>query len=139
MRSVPLTVMAMASSLFMLSCASTEEPKAPPAPTAIAPPVTNMEAPPVADPASAAPATAVAQLNPPHGEPGHRCEIPVGAPLDGSAAPSTQAPTAISVTPTAANAGAPPSGPAAGASGKINPPHGEPGHDCAVPVGSPLP
>lgn len=29
------------------------------------------------------------KLNPPHGEPGHRCEIPVGAPLDGSANPAT--------------------------------------------------
>lgn len=28
------------------------------------------------------------KLNPAHGEPGHRCEIPVGAPLDGSAAPA---------------------------------------------------
>ena len=27
-------------------------------------------------------------LNPAHGEPGHRCDIPVGAPLDGSAAPA---------------------------------------------------
>src|SRR5690606_21418634 len=30
------------------------------------------------------------KLNPPHGEPGHRCEIPVGAPLDGSAATGGQ-------------------------------------------------
>ena len=28
------------------------------------------------------------KLNPAHGEPGHRCEIPVGAPLDGSATPT---------------------------------------------------
>jgi hypothetical protein len=27
----------------------------------------------------------------------------------------------------------------AGGSGKINPAHGQPGHSCAVPVGSPLP
>jgi len=26
-----------------------------------------------------------AQINPPHGEPGHRCDVAVGAPLDGSA------------------------------------------------------
>lgn len=29
--------------------------------------------------------------------------------------------------------------PATGGSGKINPAHGQPGHSCAVPVGSPLP
>ena len=29
--------------------------------------------------------------------------------------------------------------PAGGGSGKINPAHGQPGHSCAVPVGSPLP
>ena len=34
------------------------------------------------------------KLNPAHGEPGHVCEIPVGAPLDGNAA-STSAPAQI--------------------------------------------
>ena len=33
-------------------------------------------------------AKASPKTNPPHGEPGHRCGIPVGAPLDGSAAQS---------------------------------------------------
>lgn len=83
------------------------------------------------------------KLNPAHGEPGHRCEIPVGAPLDGSGAngtsitipePST-APVGSPVTTPITN---PTTSPATG-SGKLNPAHGEPGHDCAVPVGSPLP
>ena len=29
--------------------------------------------------------------------------------------------------------------PASGGSGKVNPPHGQPGHDCKVAVGAPLP
>ncbi|WP_397386122.1 hypothetical protein [Paenimyroides ceti] len=37
------------------------------------------------------------KLNPPHGEPGHRCEIPVGAPLDSQ--PSTAVPTQQNQTP----------------------------------------
>ena len=39
---------------------------------------------------------ATAGLNPPHGQPGHRCEIPVGAPLDSKPAQKTQPQTRIS-------------------------------------------
>ncbi len=68
------------------------------------------------------PARATAQLNPPHGEPGHDCAVPVGAPLNsGNTAPAVA-----------------PSSQPANANAKLNPPHGEPGHDCAVPVGAPL-
>jgi hypothetical protein len=94
--------------------------------------------------------TSSAKLNPPHGEPGHRCEIPVGAPLDSE--PTTPATTTINNTPTITPSfSAPTSTPVAtptfsneGQQGKsstppgINPPHGEPGHDCAIPVGQPL-
>jgi len=75
--------------------------------------------------------------NPPHGEPGHRCDIPVGAPL--SSAPAS--PGAASAAPQiqqVPNPGAAPAGPSA-ASGKANPAHGQPGHRCDIPVGSPLP
>jgi len=87
-------------------------------------------------------------MNPPHGEPGHRCDIAVGAPLNSApatpAAPAS-APTVVanpnlnapSMTPTTAPAPAPSTPTAATAPG-MNPPHGEPGHDCAIPVGSPL-
>lgn len=83
-------------------------------------------------------------LNPEHGQPGHRCDIPVGAPLNGGA---QQAPAAVNVQPQdmpagprVQNAPAPSSAPAQISSQvKLNPPHGEPGHDCAVPVGQPLP
>ncbi|WP_206073056.1 hypothetical protein [Pontibacter flavimaris] len=72
-----------------------------------------------------APAQAVA-LNPPHGEPGHNCALPVGAPLDGSPQPNLVKPN-LSPIPTKATV----------APG-MNPPHGEPGHDCGIPVGAPL-
>lgn len=71
-------------------------------------------------------------LNPEHGLPGHRCEIPVGAPLNQAASTNTvqqSNPTISSdVSPVWANKPAP----------VKNPPHGQPGHDCAVPVGADL-
>jgi hypothetical protein len=51
------------------------------------------------------------ELNPPHGEPGHRCDIPVGSPLN----PPVEKKEV-----------------------RLNPPHGEPGHRCDIAVGSPL-
>ena len=93
------------------------------------------------NPSAINPATAGGpRLNPPHGEPGHICEVAVGAPLDGSttnAGTSIQMNTSPTATPgSPVQIGAPTSAPG---SGRINPPHGEPGHDCAVPVGEPLP
>jgi len=61
-------------------------------------------------------------LNPPHGEPGHDCNIAVGAPLNSGSNISTSTP-AGNLPQTA----------------KLNPPHGEPGHVCEIPVGQPLP
>jgi hypothetical protein len=113
---------------------------------------------------AAAPATgnapagsaASGKLNPPHGEPGHRCEIPVGAPLD---SPPTgndankistninNTPTGNTTTPTFTMQAPTTPAPATTGSGQpaktltapgMNPPHGEPGHDCAIPVGQPL-
>jgi hypothetical protein len=78
-------------------------------------------------------------LNPPHGQPGHRCDIAVGAPLDGptgggdNISPVIQS-TPIDVTP--AQPAAPQ--PAATGSGRVNPPHGQPGHRCDIAVGAPL-
>ena len=93
---------------------------------------------PVANPSGAATGQ---RLNPAHGEPGHDCAVAVGAPLGGSSAgtapkpaatPKLNAPATINPTPVAA-----PSQQGAVASG-LNPAHGEPGHDCAIPVGAPL-
>ncbi|MCZ4317834.1 hypothetical protein O4H26_02420 [Aequorivita viscosa] len=69
-------------------------------------------------------------INPAHGQPGHRCDIPVGAPLN-AAAGSTNATPAINST----NA-VPVSTPASGSG--LNPPHGQPGHRCDIKVGDPL-
>lgn len=102
------------------------------------------------------------KLNPPHGQPGHRCEIAVGAPLDGSAAPvqptqaqpqaqpasgkgflgggNSQAQQATPVAQQAPVKQAPPAQQTApGMQGKPNPAHGQPGHRCDIQVGQPLP
>ncbi len=91
-------------------------------------------------------------LNPPHGEPGHRCEIPVGSPLNAPAAvespPTTTEATKSygSMAPTVENArrlnatrGNQAPAPATGEKPKLNPPHGQPWHRCDITVGSPLP
>lgn len=80
-----------------------------------------------------------AMVNPPHGQPGHDCAVAVGAPLpnakgdapasSGSSPMGGQSPiveTQIVPSPDQPNI-------------KMNPPHGQPGHDCAVAVGAPLP
>lgn len=76
-----------------------------------------------------------AALNPAHGQPRHRCDIPVGAPLDQAAATSTtqqqQTTPSSNVSPVRVNGST--------ATPTKNPPHGQPGHDCAVPVGADLP
>lgn len=108
-------------------------------------------------------AKTAAGMNPAHGEPGHRCDISVGAPLNSApnpaASPVTSSPVlpgpgqspvtqkiempqpSPSSTPTITPSPAP--SPASGATPTktapgMNPPHGEPGHDCAVSVGAPL-
>lgn len=76
--------------------------------------------------------TSSGNLNPAHGQPGHRCDIPVGSPLNSPPSNSaTQNPSPVNITQS------PSSIPVKTAPG-MNPPHGEPGHDCAIPVGSPL-
>lgn len=70
-------------------------------------------------------------MNPAHGEPGHRCDIAVGAPLNSKPAPATtaaQPATAITATQPVAQKVAP----------GMNPAHGEPGHRCDIAVGAPL-
>lgn len=97
-------------------------------------------------------------LNPPHGEPGHLCEIPVGSPLPTNASTaesnnSQSAPAAAEATkrynsmaPTVENArrlkatqGSQAQPPPTGKKPELNPPHGQPWHRCDVNVGSPLP
>ena len=88
-------------------------------------------------------------INPAHGQPGHRCDISVGAPLNSTpiqANPSTSStinnkvdvpsnvtkqdiPTSKSTPTTISN----------GTVKGMNPPHGQEGHVCSVAVGAPLP
>ncbi|QYA24734.1 hypothetical protein G3I01_04180 [Gramella sp. MT6] len=69
--------------------------------------------------------TAELKYNPAHGEEGHRCDLPVGAPLEKANAAATPQ---LNTSPVRLQSATP----------KINPPHGEPGHDCSVAVGAEL-
>jgi len=93
-----------------------------------------------------APTTATAKgMNPPHGQPGHRCDISVGAPLNSApknTAGSATVTQATNVTPAMMNVVEAPAKtettPVVTAPG-MNPPHGQEGHVCGVAVGAPLP
>lgn len=81
------------------------------------------------------PATAATTgVNPAHGEPGHRCDIAVGAPLNPNAA-AVQSATPVQSTPQIITTTT--AAPAKVASG-INPAHGQPGHRCDIAVGASL-
>ncbi|MDX5419893.1 MAG: hypothetical protein LPK09_11805, partial [Hymenobacteraceae bacterium] len=67
--------------------------------------------------ATAVPAGDVA-LNPAHGEPGHNCAIPVGAPLNSTPQPKLTTPPPVFQ----------PQANGSEAEG-TNPPHGQPGHE----------
>lgn len=90
------------------------------------------------------PSPTTVALNPAHGQPGHLCEIAVGAPLDskptqpvatiqqptinGTTKPSSvvMQPNSVQSTKTASTATG------------LNPEHGKPGHRCDISVGAPL-
>jgi len=94
-------------------------------------------------------------MNPPHGQPGHRCDISVGAPLNSAPAKpaATTSKTTINSDGTVSGnsnvkitnsnpAASPPEllkAPTKTTAPGMNPPHGEPGHQCGVEVGAPLP
>ncbi|WP_281239874.1 hypothetical protein [Flavobacterium praedii] len=80
-----------------------------------------------------APVAVAKGMNPSHGQPGHRCDIPVGAPLNSPVATTNPSTTQVTSKPTVTaipSAISTPKG--------MNPPHGQPGHRCDIPVGSPL-
>ena len=81
-------------------------------------------------PQAAVPVTAPG-MNPPHGQPGHRCDIAVGAPLNSKPVPVTTqaAQPAVTMTEIPNTQKTAPG---------MNPPHGEPGHRCDIAVGAPL-
>ncbi len=99
---------------------------------------------------TAAPVKVGKGMNPSHGQPGHRCDIPVGAPLNSPvAAKQTTTNTAQSgstsqtftVTPPANNNAVPAllSTETPTVAEGMNPAHGQPGHRCDIAVGAPLP
>lgn len=106
---------------------------------------------PTVAPSSQAAATAPG-MNPPHGQPGHRCDIPVGQPLNAGGTPAqSTSPSSQNITVNGNNSLQ--IDPNAVSPGKImidqngkqvktppgmNPPHGEAGHRCDIPVGQPL-
>ncbi len=129
-------------SLALVSCKenkgepAVEEPAATSAPAETQAPQAITPEPATATPAAPAASGDVA-VNPPHGQPGHRCEIPVGAPLNSQ--PNTNpAPPQPMSQPAPTPPVAVPAPMAATAPG-MNPPHGQPGHRCDVAVGAPLP
>ncbi|THV63217.1 hypothetical protein [Chryseobacterium candidae] len=96
-----------------------------------------------------APMATAPGMNPPHGQPGHRCDIPVGQPLNGAPVTATPASQNINangnnIVQLDPNALAPGkitidnNGKQAKTAPGMNPPHGQPGHRCDIPVGQPL-
>src|SRR6185295_7805201 len=74
------------------------------------------------------------KLNPAHGQPGHRCDLAVGVPLDSKPevievpmkpADGTNTPVVVNTAPAKVAPG-------------MNPSHGQPGHRCDIAVGAPL-
>lgn len=90
-------------------------------------PQKSVSSPPVTVPAPpVAVNTSGKKLNPKHGEPGHRCDIAIGAPLDSKPTPVATTQPAVKQT-------------VAIKTGKgLNPPHGQPNHRCDIAVGAPL-
>ncbi|MFC6266959.1 hypothetical protein [Frigoriflavimonas asaccharolytica] len=74
-------------------------------------------------------------MNPAHGEPGHRCDISVGAPLNSPVATPAAAPQVMPQTVNPTPQSAPVANPMNLA---VNPAHGEAGHSCAIAVGAPF-
>lgn len=112
-------------------------------------------APTVTPTAATTPVKVAAGMNPAHGQPGHKCEIAVGAPLNSAPAttttttssvtptvnsnvtPGSISPSIINTTPTITTPTTTASTPAKVAPG-MNPAHGQPGHKCEIAVGAPL-
>ncbi|MFV8325958.1 hypothetical protein [Flavobacterium sp. ZS1P14] len=85
-------------------------------------------------------------MNPAHGQPLHRCDIPVGAPLNSPVTPAKNVPTQQiitsqqnkSVSTDPVNTATAPAVTTPTPEG-MNPPHGQTNHRCDIAVGAPLP
>lgn len=89
---------------------------------------------------TAQPAVPVAAgMNPAHGQPGHRCDISVGAPLNSKPAPANAQPQVVTTQPqTPSNVTVKEVPNTVKTAPGMNPPHGEPNHRCDIAVGAPL-
>jgi hypothetical protein len=90
----------------------------------------------VMTPAQMQPTVTAPGMNPPHGQPNHRCDIAVGAPLNSKpAAPATVQTATANAQPQVTMKEVPNTTKTAPG---MNPPHGEPNHRCDIAVGAPL-
>ena len=106
---------------------------------------TQQTAPPVQTSVQTQVAPTAPGMNPPHGQPNHRCDIAVGAPLNSpkAAATTTAKPAApVQQAPAQGQASINQVDMASGTTATkpgMNPPHGQEGHRCEIAVGAPLP
>ncbi|HEY6142752.1 MAG TPA: hypothetical protein VIV55_04885 [Flavobacterium sp.] len=95
----------------------------------------------------ATPVSVAKGMNPAHGQPNHRCDIPVGAPLNSPIAKPKTTPVvpqqnnvvSTTATPSIPATLATPTTPETPTPEGMNPPHGQAGHRCDIAVGAPLP
>jgi hypothetical protein len=89
--------------------------------------------------ATSTPVAVAKGMNPAHGQPNHRCDIAVGAPLNSPVVPAKNNPVvqqqnnAVPATIAAPNTTVTPTPEG------MNPPHGQEKHRCDIAVGAPLP
>ncbi len=76
-------------------------------------------------------------MNPPHGQPNHRCDIPDGAPLSTAVNASASGQPSIS-QPLQVGTGLQNTTAKTVTAKGMNPPHGDSGHRCDIAVGAPL-
>ncbi|MDO8316520.1 MAG: hypothetical protein Q7T12_03255 [Flavobacterium sp.] len=90
--------------------------------------------------ATSTPVAVANGINPAHGQPNHRCDIAVGAPLNSPVVPAKSNPVvpqqnnAVPTTIAAPNTTVTTPTPEG-----MNPPHGQDKHRCDIAVGAPLP
>ena len=96
--------------------------------------------------AVATPVSVAKGMNPAHGQPDHRCDIAVGAPLNSPVATAKN--TAVTQQITSQQSQSTATDPANTATTPVvttptpegmNPPHGQTNHRCDIAVGAPLP
>lgn len=83
-------------------------------------------------------------MNPAHGQPNHRCDIAVGAPLNSPVVPAKSIPVTTRAVPQQNTAlpstiAMPNPAPTIPNPEGMNPPHGQEKHRCDIAVGAPLP